>query len=153
MTIADKSDAFYIGGTKNGLLAGEALVICNESLRSDARYLIKQRGGLLCKGFLLGIQFTTILKDGLYFTLAARANAMAEKLRTELKSLGYRFEVDSPSNQIFPIVKARAANALEENILFERWHVLENEMISIRFVTTWATKEQEIEDAIRLMKI
>jgi threonine aldolase len=142
--IAEIADAFYIGGTKNGLLFGEALVICNPALSADFRYHIKQRGGLLAKGFLLGIQFNTILKDELYLRLAKAANQRAAQLREGLARLGYAFEVDSPTNQIFPIVSATHADRLAESIFFERWHVLPDKRLSIRFVTTWATTEQEI---------
>lgn len=149
--IADKADAFYIGGTKNGALFGEALVICNESLQGDARYHIKQRGGLMAKGFLLGIQFKALFQNGLYFALASKANEMAEELRAALKGLGYDFEVDSPSNQVFPVISEGAAARLEEEILFERWHKLGGGNVSIRFVTTWATTAEEIEAVVRLM--
>ena len=144
-------DAFYIGGTKNGLLFGEALVIVNAALRQDFRYLIKQRGGLLAKGFLLGAQFRAIFEEDLYFCLAKTANQTAEKLTEGLKAKGYAFEVPTESNQVFPIVEAAALPRLEAAILFERWHVLTDQRVSIRFVTTWATTEAEISQVLDLM--
>jgi threonine aldolase len=149
--IARFADAFYLGGTKNGLLFGEALVICNPLLREDFRFIIKQRGGLIAKGFLLGIQFDALLADGLYFKLAAEANRMAALLRDGLTELGCDFEVEPQTNQLFPIVDAKTAEALSENVLFEVWHSLPGGMTSIRFITTWATTEQEIRDVLKLL--
>jgi len=138
-------DAFYIGGTKNGLLFGEALVIRNPALKSDFRYLIKQRGGLLAKGFLLGIQFRAILEDGLYFELARQANRAAARLSQGLVSLGIPLLADTVSNQVFPIVDEAALRRLEERVLFERWGAGSGKGTPIRFVTTWQTTSEEID--------
>jgi threonine aldolase len=150
--IAGVADAVCVGGTKNGLLFGEALVINNPSLREDMRFIIKQRGGLLAKGFLIGIQFEAILKDGLYLKLARKANEAAAKLRAGLLSLGYSFQIDSPTNQVFPIVSDAQADFLEQKIVFERWHKTEKGRVEIRFVTTWRTTPEEITGALEIMK-
>ena len=97
-------DAFYIGGTKNGALLGEALVICKDSLKVDFRFHLKQKGGLLAKGRLLGIQFYELFKDDLFFELAQHANKMATVLREECSGANFSFLSHSPSNQIFPII-------------------------------------------------
>ena len=89
--IAQLVDVFYIGGTKNGALLGEALVICNADLKKDFRYLIKQRGGLMAKGFVVGMQFEALFQDNLYFELASHANRMAEQIATVIKECGYSF--------------------------------------------------------------
>ena len=98
------SDAFYIGGTKNGALFGEALIICNDSLKEDFRFNMKQKGALMAKGRLLGIQFLELFKDDLYFDLARHANEMADILSKEISSTGYNFLTHSPSNQIFSYI-------------------------------------------------
>jgi threonine aldolase len=107
LTLADMNrltDAFYIGGTKNGALLGEALVISNDALKEDFRYHIKQKGGLLAKGRALGVQFEELFRDNLFFELAKHANAMAQIIVSNLKKRGCDFLTDSPSNQIFPIL-------------------------------------------------
>ena len=100
-------DVFSIGGTKNGALFGEAVCIQNPAIAEDFRYIMKQRGGMLAKGWLLGIQFEQLMQDGLYVELAAHANALALRLREGIAALGYGFSCDSPSNQQFPILPDR----------------------------------------------
>ncbi|PPT94610.1 threonine aldolase [Xanthomonas arboricola pv. arracaciae] len=138
-TIAALTDAFYIGGTKNGALLGEALVIVTPALQADFRYLIKQRGALLAKGMLLGSQFATLFEDGLFFELAAHANAMAQRLRAGLLAAGAQFTSDSPTNQQFIAVSAAQAEQLARRYDFERWETRSDGRLVIRFVTSWAT--------------
>ena len=148
--IAEVADAFYIGGTKNGLLFGEALVIVNPSLRSDFRYMMKQRGGLLAKGFLLGIQFRVLLEDGLYIEQARHANDMAAMLREGLLAAGISFFVHNDTNQVFLIAPTEKMPLLEERVAFERWGPEEIGGTPIRFVTSWATTAEEIESVLEL---
>lgn len=142
--IADLTDAFYIGGTKNGALMGEALVICKEELKEDFRYHIKQKGGLLAKGRLLGIQFEELFRDNLYFELAAHANRMAAILTKSFTDLGYGFLADSPSNQIFPILPNAMIRKLEEDYSFYIWRKIDEDHTAIRLVTSWATEESDV---------
>lgn len=137
-------DAFYIGGTKSGALMGEALVICTDSLKEDFRFHIKQKGGLLAKGRLIGIQFFELFKDDLYFELARHANAMATLLKKEISAVGYKFLTDSPSNQIFPILPKMLIEKLQEEYLFHVWQKVDEDNSAIRLVTSWATKEDEV---------
>ena len=102
--IASLSDVFYLGGTKQGALFGEAVVIVNESLKKDFRYNIKQNGGMLAKGRLLGVQFDALFTDDLYFNISAHAIRMAQKLRAKFQELGYCFFMSPESNQLFPII-------------------------------------------------
>lgn len=146
--LADLTDAFYIGATKNGALFGEALVISNSLLNEDFRYHIKQKGGLLAKGRLLGIQYLELFKDNLFFDLAGHANKMADLLRDGIKEAGYGFLTDAPSNQIFPILPLEIVEALEKEFAFYRWCKTKDGM-AIRLITSWATKEEEV---IRLIK-
>lgn len=149
-------DAFYIGGTKNGALMGEALVICRDSLREDFRFHMKQKGALLAKGRLLGIQFLELFRDNLYFDLAKHANKMAYLLRDEISKGGFNFLVHSPSNQIFPILPDRLIKELQKNYAFYVWSKVDDENSAIRLVTSWATKEEAvlafIEDCQALME-
>lgn len=142
--LAELTDLFYIGGTKNGALFGEALVICREELKPDFRYLIKQHGGMLAKGWLLGIQFETLFTDGLFYELSGHANRLASILRDGITELGFSFLSPSSSNQLFPIVKNELAEKLAENYSFNIERDLHDGTKAIRLVTSWATEEEAV---------
>lgn len=146
--IADIADVFYIGGTKQGALFGEAVVICRESLKKDFRYCIKQGGGMLAKGRLLGIQFKELLRDGLYFTLAAKADTQAMRIRDAFKAKGYPFLVDSPTNQQFPILSTDDVRRLENDFVFSIWQTTDSGHIAVRFCTSWATPDSSVDKLI-----
>ena len=142
--LAELCDAFYIGGTKNGALFGEALVIVNEHLKPDFRYMIKQRGGMLAKGRLLGIQFAALFEDDTYFEAARHANRMATRLSEGLRALGVHFLSDSPTNQIFPILSNAVIERLSQDYAFESWQRMDDDHTAIRLVTSWATDEVQV---------
>ena len=142
--LANLVDAFYIGGTKNGALLGEALVICNAVLQADFRFHMKQKGALLAKGKLLGIQFRELFRDDLYFELARHANAMAGILRSEICRSGYAFLTHSPSNQIFPILPNDIITKLQDKYSFYLWSKVDDTHSSIRLVTSWATQQDAV---------
>lgn len=146
------ADAFYIGGTKNGALLGEALVICNDSLKKDFRFIIKQRGALLAKGRVLGIQFLALFKDNLYFNLAKHANDMASLLQQGLVDEGFIFLLDSPSNQIFPVLPNRVIEKLQKEFSFYIWKEIDAEKSAVRLVTSWATEKATVLRFIRSVK-
>lgn len=146
--IANLVDAFYIGGTKNGALIGEALVIITESLKEDFRYHIKQKGALLAKGRLLGIQFRELFRDNLFFELAEHANRMAGKIQDALIELGCPLLLHSPSNQLFPIMPNKVIAELAKNYSFEVQRKVDEDRSLIRLVTSWATKESAVEEFI-----
>ncbi|MBL4930322.1 threonine aldolase family protein [Clostridium paridis] len=150
--LARLTDAFYIGGTKNGALLGEALVICNDSLKEDFRFHIKQKGAMLAKGKVLGIQFLELFKDDLYFELASHANKMADLLKEGIDSMGYKYLIASPSNQIFPIFPNSVIEKLKGNYSFIVWSKVDDNFSSIRLVTSWATNEQAVKDFIHDLK-
>jgi threonine aldolase len=145
-------DAFYIGGTKNGAMIGEALVICNDSLKEDFRFHIKQKGALLAKGRLLGIQFLELFKDNLFFDLAKHANDMAKLLKEGITAAGYSFLINSPSNQIFPIFPNVVIERLQEKYGFYIWQKIGENTSAIRLVTSWATKEEVVLEFIEDLK-
>ena len=147
--LAALADAFYIGGTKNGALLGEALVIVDPALQTDARYLIKQRGAILARGLVLGAQFEALFEDGLYLELAARANAMARRLREGLAAAGAEFVVASPTNQQFILVDNAQVQVLERRCQFERWRAEPDGRTVIRFVTSWATRPEDVDALCR----
>ena len=137
-------DCFYIGGTKNGALLGEAIVLVNDELKKDFRYSIKQRGGLLAKGRVIGIQFLELFRDGMFFELARHANEMAELLAIAMAQKAYKFYTPPQTNMIFPVLTEREILRLEQNYLFYRWKKLNNDETVIRLVTSWATDKKII---------
>lgn len=142
--IAALADVFYIGGTKQGALFGEAVVFPNVKLANEFRYNIKQNGGMLAKGRLLGIQFEALFEDGLYFRLARKADRQAEELCEAFKAAGIEMLVESGTNQIFPILTHSQINALYENFGFERWQRVDEDKDAVRFCTSWATTDEAI---------
>ena len=143
--LARLTDAFYIGGTKNGALMGEALVIVKENLKEDFRYLIKQKGGLLAKGRLISLGFIELFTNDLFFELAAHANLMAEKLTEGIEAAGFSFLSASPTNQIFPIFPNQVIECLKEKYDFSIWEKIDEHHTAIRLVTSWATQEVYVE--------
>lgn len=143
--LARLCDAFYIGGTKVGAMFGEAVVISNPVIASDFRYTMKQRGGMLAKGWLLGLQFEALFEDGLYFAIAKHAVSLADKIRCTLKDLGYSLLVESGSNQIFPILPIGLLGKLKENFTFMVQEQISETHQAVRFCTSWATTEESVE--------
>ena len=146
--IASVADVFYLGGTKQGALFGEAVVILNEALKKDFRYNIKQNGGMLAKGRLLGIQFLTLFEDGLYFQLSDHAVSQAMRIRDAFRAGGYDFLVDSPTNQQFPILDDRTMERLSGEFLFSVWQKVDETHTAVRFCTSWATRPDAVDALI-----
>ena len=150
--IAALTDAFYIGGTKNGALFGEAVVLLHPELQKEFRYSIKQHGGMLAKGRLLGIQFERLFTDDLFFRAGAHANQMAMKLKQGLAKCGVEFMADSVTNQQFPIFTKEEITELNKEFLFEYSDKIDENRTAIRFCTSWATKEEDVEQLIEAVK-
>ena len=147
-------DIFYLGGTKIGMLIGEAVIIVNDKLKPDFRFMIKHQGGMLAKGRLLGVQFAEMFKDKgkLYYELGSHANAMADKLRAGIAELGYQFAVDSPTNQLFIRVSDAQVDKIAESVIFEPDGTLNPGYQRIRFCTSWATPEEDIDKLLEILK-
>ena len=142
------TDAFYIGGTKLGALMGEILVINNDEINDHFRWMIKQNRAMLAKGFLIGIQFEILLRggmDSLYMKLGKAENAHAQRLVSEIKKLGYKFEGTSTTNQIFPILPVKIVEELEKDFAFYRWEPPKGDMVTIRLVTSFATTCEDVD--------
>lgn len=146
-------DIFYIGGTKNGLMMGEAVVIVNPKLKNDFRFYLKQNGGMLAKGFMIGMQFERLFQNDLFYDIAKHANDMASILKMGLTNLGIKQISESSTNQLFLIVPNRLIDELSKVCLFEKWAIEDDENTSIRFVTSWATTIAEVEGIINWFKI
>ena len=147
--LAKLCDVFYIGGTKVGALFGEAVVITDPILKEDFRYLIKQHGGMLAKGRLLGIQFDTLMSDGLYFEIAARADTLADQLRDTLTELGVSFLVPGITNQLFPILPDSVLEELGKIYVFCEQQRMDENHRCVRLCTSWATRPEHVEALCR----
>lgn len=148
VTLADLAaltDAFYIGGTKVGALFGECVVIRNPALKEDFRYFIKQKGGMLAKGRLLGLQFLAMFEKDLYMEMGHHADRLAMKIRQGLREKGYRFYIDSVTNQQFVIVENEKLKELEKEFVFNHETRYDEKHTVIRICTSWATKEENVE--------
>lgn len=141
-------DVFYIGGTKNGALLGEAIIINNENLKENFRFHLKQKGALLAKGRILGVQFLELFKDNLFFELGEHANSMASKIANCIKKLNYEFLTEPVSNQIFPILPNNLIEKLNNKYSFYIWKKIDDKNSAIRLVTSWATKEEFVDKFI-----
>ena len=146
--IANFTDVFYLGGTKNGALLGEAIVIANDKLKVDFGFHIKQKGAMLAKGRLLGIQFLELMKEDLYFDLAKHSNAQAMKIKAALHQKGFQFLSDTFTNQIFPILNHAQIEKLSEKFDFYVWKKISETNSAIRLITSWATSDEVVEDFI-----
>lgn len=148
-------DAFYIGGTKNGALMGEALVILNKDIDDHFRWMIKRQCGMLAKGRLIGVQFEALLEggeDSLYYRLARETNRLAAKLRDGLTEMGCAFYGTSETNQIFPILPTPVVEALEEDFFFYRWAPEEDGKIPVRFVLGWGSTDADVDALLARIK-
>ncbi len=138
-------DAFTLGGTKCGLLFGECLVITNPDLKPNFRYCLKQCGGMLAKGRLLGVQFLALLEDDLFLKLGRHENQMAVRLTQGLLAAGYPLYAQGPTNQVFPILSRALIARLEQDFTFEFIARIDPEHDAVRFVTSWATEVEAVE--------
>lgn len=149
--VAELTDVFYLGGTKNGALIGEAIVINNENLQQDFAYNIKQKGALLAKGRLLGIQFLELMKSDLYFDLAKHANNQAMKIKNAMKNKGIQFLSDTYTNQIFPILSNDLIDILFEKFEFYVWKKIDENNSAIRLITSWNTGDEPVDSFIEII--
>lgn len=143
--LARLCDAFYIGGTKCGALFGEAVVISNPWLKEDFRYIMKQRGGMLAKGRLLGVQFFALLEDDLYFQICGYADGLADQLRVTLSDCGYPQLYPGCTNQVFPILPDAVLEQLSKSYAFTEMHRVDDTHRAVRFCTSWATKLENLD--------
>lgn len=149
--IAECCDVFYIGGTKVGALFGEAVVFTKNNMPKHFLTMVKQQGGLLAKGWLLGLQFDTLFTDDLYLRISRNAIEMAELLKKIFKEKGYRFYLESPTNQQFIILENKEMERLQKNVAFSFWEKYDEEHTIVRFATSWATSKEDIDELCKLL--
>ncbi|HEK2788682.1 TPA: aminotransferase class I/II-fold pyridoxal phosphate-dependent enzyme [Proteus mirabilis] len=152
--IAHLTDAFYIGGTKIGAMAAEALVICHPALSTDFRFSLKQKGGLQAKGWLLGAQFAALFSDDLYFKLGKHLNEMASQLAAFFSEHGFNFLAPPESNQVFVILPNDITEKLTQQFVFHRVLLDDPQLSCLRLCTSWATTQQDIDDfKVKFLKL
>ena len=149
--LATLCDVFYIGGTKVGALMGEAVVFTKNNTPLHFTTYIKQHSGLLAKGRILGIQFDTLFTDNLYFEISRHAIEMAEKIKKAFAEKNYELYIDSPTNQQFIILDKDKYDYLRNKVKFSFWEKLSDDRIVVRFATSWATKEEDVEELISIL--
>ena len=143
--IARLCDVFYIGGTKVGALCGEAIVFTKNNTPKHFLTLIKQQGALIAKGRLLGVQFDTLFTDDLYFEISKNAIDKAERLKDILRAKGYKFFIDSPTNQQFVVIENSKLCELEKQVAVGFWEKYDQDHTVIRFATSWATTDADLD--------
>ena len=149
--VAEYCDVFYIGGTKVGALCGEAVVFTKENTPLHFVTRIKQRGALLAKGRLTGIQFDALFTEGLYFEISRNAIKTADRLKDIFREKGYEFYLDSPTNQIFIVLENSQMERLREKVIFSFWEKKDDTHTVVRFATSWATKMEDVENLAALL--
>lgn len=149
--IAELCDVFYIGGTKVGALCGEAVVFTHNNTPKHFITKMKQRGALLAKGRLLGIQFDALFTDNLYMEISRHAIEMAEKLKSLLKEKGYRFYLESPTNQQFIILNNEQMSKLAQNVCFSFWEKYDDLHTIVRFATSWSTTDDDLKELEKVL--
>jgi threonine aldolase len=151
-TLARFVDVFYIGGTKNGALIGEAIVIVNPQLKDHFRFNLRQRGGLLAKGRAVSLQFQELFRDNLYFDIAQHANTLAQQLAEGIKKCGYKLFVEAPTNQVFPVFPNTIVEQLQQDYGFHFWEKFDEQHSIVRLVTSWATTESDVTGFLRTLQ-
>lgn len=149
--IAEYCDVFYIGGTKVGALCGEAIVFTKKNTPAHFMTLIKQHGALLAKGRLLGVQFDTLFTDDLYLENGRNAIRMADLLRSAFEEKGYTFYLETSTNQIFIVLENARMRELQDKVVFDFWEKYDENHTVVRFATSWATSETDVEKLISIL--
>ena len=149
--LAKLCDVFYVGGTKVGALCGEAVVFTHNNAPKHFLTQIKQHGALLAKGRLLGVQFDALFTDNLYMEISKHAIAMADRLKELFREKGYRFLLDSPTNQQFIILDNDKMNSLGKDVEFSFWEKYDDNHTVVRFATSWSTKDEDIDELSKLL--
>lgn len=142
--LAALADVFYIGGTKCGAMMGEAVVLTCHALKEDFRSYMKQNGGMLAKGWILGLQFSVLFEEGLYFEITAQADRYAMQIRKAFEEKGIEFYIDSPTNQQFVVLSDQQKEKLQRNHIFE-YQFPVGEKHCVRFCTSWSTRQEDVD--------
>ena len=149
--IAELCDVFYIGGTKAGALCGEAVIFTGDSMPKHFLTRVKQHGALLAKGRLVGVQFDALFTDELYKEIGRNAIETAAVLKKGLQEKGYRFLLESPTNQQFIILEDTRLEELRKYVQFSFWEKTDASHTAVRFATSWATRMEDVQKLLSLL--
>jgi threonine aldolase len=149
--LARHCDVFYIGGTKIGAWCGEAVVFTNRKAHKHFFSIQKQHGAVIAKGALIGLQFDALFTDDLYFEMSSHAIRMAMRMKEIFKKKGYSFYIDSPTNQQFVIIRNEEVERLSTQVDFTHWGQADSYHTICRFVTSWATTEEELDQLEQIL--
>jgi len=149
--VARLCDVFYIGGTKVGALCGEAVVFTHNNAPKGFFTSIKQHGALLAKGRVLGVQFDALFTDDLYFNISRHAIEMADIMRDAFKEKGYKFFIETVTNQIFIVLENKKMEELKKYVSFSFWEILDSEHTVVRFASSWTTRKEDVDKLIKLL--
>ncbi|MBR5536207.1 MAG: aminotransferase class I/II-fold pyridoxal phosphate-dependent enzyme [Clostridia bacterium] len=149
--IAELTDVFYIGGTKCGALCGEAVVFTKKNAPKHFTTLVKQHGAMLAKGRLIGVQFDMLFNGSFYTDICRNAIETAQMLKDAFREKGYKFFIDSPTNQIFIILENKQMEKIKENVCISYWEKYDETHTVVRFATSWATSREDVEKLIELL--
>ena len=149
--IAELTDLFYIGGTKVGALCGEALIFTKHNMPPHFLAIIKQQGALLAKTRVVSQQFDALFTDGLYWEIGRHAIRQAMRLKKMFLEKGYALYADSPTNQQFFVMTDEQIERLREKVVFETWARLDGDRAAVRFVTSWATTDAQLDELEKLL--
>ena len=149
--LARHCDVFYIGGTKIGALCGEAVVFTNRKAHKHFFSIQKQHGAVIAKGALIGLQFEALFTDNLYFQLSRHAIDMAMQMKQLFRERGYRFYIDSPSNQQFVVLANEEVERLSQHVVFTHFGQADKYHTICRFVTSWTTTDDDLKELKRLL--
>jgi len=150
--LARLTDVFYIGGTKCGALFGEAVVITNNALKKDFRYMIKRHGGMLAKGWLLSLQFDVLMEENRYLTISKKAVEQAMRIKQAFEAKGYSFFMESWTNQQFPILDNETMHRFDGKFAYTLWEPLDADHSAVRFCTSWATRTEDVDALVAFVQ-
>ena len=149
--ICELTDLFYIGGTKVGALCGEALIFTKQNMPKNFLAIVKQRGALLAKTRVVSLQFDALFTDGLYERLGRHAVELAMKIKRAFVEKGYTLHMDSPTNQQFIVLDKATMERLRQYAEFDVWEWVDDDNAAVRFATSWATTEEDVDKLIELI--
>ncbi|KAG6059842.1 hypothetical protein E4U17_005537 [Claviceps sp. LM77 group G4] len=148
LTLADVlqlTDIFWIGGTKNGALLGEAVVVKDAALARDFEFYVKQHGSLLAKSRIMGVEFAELFRETLYFDLARRGNLAAEALSRTIVGAGFALRAETETNQVFAVLPVQLVEELQREFVFYVWEKCDEDWAVVRLLTTWATDAAQLD--------
>jgi threonine aldolase len=144
-------DILSYGGTKNGLMIGEAIIFFNKDLARDFQYIRKQAMQLVSKMRFIAVQFEALLSQDLYLVNARQANAMAKLLASRIQNMpGVTITQPVETNCIFATLDQRVIEQLQQKFPFYVWNEQTSE---VRWMCSFDTTEQDVDDFVNALSV